>query len=174
MAIVSGKIIKVGDIVTFKSDMEQQGEVIKIEGIRLHLQAISENGFKGRYLEGEDRISISCLECRLGEPIVFINAERKRVLSTKQLQAVKQYIKYRLTETGKCKFSLDKTRTILTVNLASNWLGTFKELQERVQHKQVESIFDITGKSFKCLFKPLIETGEDEDTEDNIESSTIN
>jgi hypothetical protein len=40
--------VKVGDWVGFKSDREQSGRIVKIEGDRLHLH--NENGFGGSYL----------------------------------------------------------------------------------------------------------------------------
>lgn len=51
-AIVEGKPVKVGDVVCFKSDYEQTGEIVKIEGAgttaKLHLH--DPNGFGGEYL----------------------------------------------------------------------------------------------------------------------------
>jgi hypothetical protein len=43
-----GKVIKIGDTVGFKSDFEQSGEVIKINGDKVMLY--NENGFGGEYL----------------------------------------------------------------------------------------------------------------------------
>jgi hypothetical protein len=40
--------VKVGDWVDFKSDIEQSGQIVKIDGNRLHLH--NDNGFRGEYL----------------------------------------------------------------------------------------------------------------------------
>jgi hypothetical protein len=48
MCTVSGKQVKVGDVVGFKSDYEQYGRIVKIEGNKLTL--VNENGFGGQYL----------------------------------------------------------------------------------------------------------------------------
>jgi len=40
--------VKVGDWISFKSDIEQSGQITKIEGNRLHLY--NEHGFRGDYL----------------------------------------------------------------------------------------------------------------------------
>jgi hypothetical protein len=48
MAKVEGKVVKVGDYVGFKSDIEQYGKIIKIEGDWLTLE--NKEGFSGEYL----------------------------------------------------------------------------------------------------------------------------
>lgn len=51
MATVEGKVVKVGDYVGFKSDVEQSGKIIKIEGNMLLLS--NRNGFEGAYIGGQ-------------------------------------------------------------------------------------------------------------------------
>lgn len=53
MAQVEGKTVKVGDYVSFKSDVEQGGTIYRIEGNRLFLAA-GPNGFDGDYIGGSD------------------------------------------------------------------------------------------------------------------------
>jgi hypothetical protein len=48
MTQVSGKTVKVGDVVCFKSDYEQCGRIAKIDGDKLTLT--NPNGFGGEYL----------------------------------------------------------------------------------------------------------------------------
>jgi hypothetical protein len=50
MATVSGKTVKVGDWVAFKSDIEQSGRIYKIQGDRLYLE--NPNRFEGDYIGG--------------------------------------------------------------------------------------------------------------------------
>jgi uncharacterized protein YkvS len=52
MAKVEGTTIKVGDVVGFKSDIEQTGVIIKITGNTLLLKASSVEGFSGAYIGG--------------------------------------------------------------------------------------------------------------------------
>lgn len=54
-AIVSGKKVKVGDWVGFKCDIEQYGEIVKIErhGSFALLTLKNENGFDGEYIGGQ-------------------------------------------------------------------------------------------------------------------------
>ena len=54
-AIVNGKEVKVGDWVGFKADIEQQGKIIKINGLgesaTLELEDLG--GFEGGYIGGQ-------------------------------------------------------------------------------------------------------------------------
>lgn len=51
--------VKVGDYVGFKSDYEQYGEVVKIDGERLTLR--NENGFGGEYLRyATETVEFAC------------------------------------------------------------------------------------------------------------------
>ena len=43
--------VKVGDSVSFKSDIEQTGKIVKIKGNELYLE--NENGFSGEYIGGQ-------------------------------------------------------------------------------------------------------------------------
>jgi len=52
MAMVDGVAVKVGDWVSFKSDIEQSGKIYKIQGDRLFLE--NPNGFEGGYIGGQD------------------------------------------------------------------------------------------------------------------------
>ena len=51
MARVDGHTVYVGDVVSFKSDIEQSGRIVKIDGDILTLQA-GPNGFQGDYIGG--------------------------------------------------------------------------------------------------------------------------
>jgi len=53
--------VKVGDYVCFKSDHEQSGQIVKIEGDRLTLE--SSSGFGGDYLRGASRTVVSAHDC---------------------------------------------------------------------------------------------------------------
>lgn len=64
MALVDGQRVKVGDWVGFKSDIEQSGRIIKIEGDRLFLEA-GPNGFDGGYIGGQDRTVQRASDCWL-------------------------------------------------------------------------------------------------------------
>lgn len=46
-------IIKVGDIVEFKSDVEQSGRITKIVGRNVYLEALTNEGFSGGYIGGQ-------------------------------------------------------------------------------------------------------------------------
>ncbi len=48
MAKVDGRIVKIGDVVGFKSDYEQHGRITAINGDRLTLE--NPDGFGGDYL----------------------------------------------------------------------------------------------------------------------------
>ena len=45
-------VVRVGDWVGFKSDVEQSGEIIRIEGNRLYLRS-GVMGFQGGYIGGQ-------------------------------------------------------------------------------------------------------------------------
>lgn len=45
-------IIKVGDIVEFKSDVEQSGRITKIVGRNVYLESLTNEGFSGDYIGG--------------------------------------------------------------------------------------------------------------------------
>jgi len=65
MAKVEGKEVKVGDIVGFKSDYEQYGEIINIEKDSLTLY--NPHGFGGYYLRYATRTVESADKCWLDE-----------------------------------------------------------------------------------------------------------
>ena len=64
MARVDGQQVKVGDYVSFKSDIEQGGTIYKIEGDRLFLQA-GPNGFDGDYIGGSETTVQRAVDCWL-------------------------------------------------------------------------------------------------------------
>jgi hypothetical protein len=64
MARVDGVTVNVGDYVGFKSDIEQGGEIYKIEGNRLYLRA-GPNGFQGDYIGGQDTTVQRAEDCWL-------------------------------------------------------------------------------------------------------------
>ena len=53
MARVDGQTVQIGDYVSFKSDVEQSGEIYLIKGDRLYLRA-GPNGFEGDYIGGSE------------------------------------------------------------------------------------------------------------------------
>lgn len=53
MARVDGQPVKVGDYVSFKSDVEQTAQIVKIQGDILTLKA-GPNGFQGDYIGGSE------------------------------------------------------------------------------------------------------------------------
>lgn len=63
-AIVEGKIVKVGDWVGFKSDIEQSGKIIKIKGKELTLENL--NGFSGDYIGGQTTTVELASDCWIG------------------------------------------------------------------------------------------------------------
>jgi hypothetical protein len=52
MARVDGIIVKVGDVVSFKSDYEQAGKIKAINGNILTLIPLGDGGFGGDYISG--------------------------------------------------------------------------------------------------------------------------
>lgn len=67
MARVGGKTVTVGDIVGFKSDTEQDGKIIKINGDQLTLEALSDEGFRGDYIGGRMTTIEMARDCWLEE-----------------------------------------------------------------------------------------------------------
>jgi hypothetical protein len=61
MATVEGKRVQVGDWVSFKSDIEQSGKIVRIDGDRLTLENI--NGFDGDYIGGQEITTQSARDC---------------------------------------------------------------------------------------------------------------
>jgi hypothetical protein len=55
-------VVRVGDWVGFKSDVEQSGEIIRIEGDRLYLRS-GAMGFQGGYIGGQDETVESARDC---------------------------------------------------------------------------------------------------------------
>lgn len=58
MAIVDGRVVKVGDVVCFKSDYEQTGRIVKVVKSLmgrdvLVLESGSDEGFGGEYIGGD-------------------------------------------------------------------------------------------------------------------------
>jgi hypothetical protein len=64
MARVDGEIVKIGDWVSFKSDIEQSGKIYRIEGDRLYLEA-GPNGFDGDYIGGSETTLQLARDCWL-------------------------------------------------------------------------------------------------------------
>ena len=62
MARVDGHPVKVGDSVCFKSDVEQSGTIVKIQGDILTLQA-GPNGFEGGYIGGSEYTTEYAWDC---------------------------------------------------------------------------------------------------------------
>jgi hypothetical protein len=67
MAKVDGKIVKKGDIVHFKSDTEQAGRIVAHDGNTLKLEALSDSGFHGDYIGGNELHFINASDCWLEE-----------------------------------------------------------------------------------------------------------
>jgi hypothetical protein len=62
MAKVDGQVVKVGDYVCFKSDVEQCGKITKIEGNQLTLFRDDE-GFEGDYIGGSNYTTETADRC---------------------------------------------------------------------------------------------------------------
>jgi hypothetical protein len=62
VAKVEGQPVKVGDYVSFKCDIEQGGQIYKIEGDRLFLRA-GPNGFEGGYIGGQETTVQMASDC---------------------------------------------------------------------------------------------------------------
>lgn len=67
MAKVEGQTVNIGDIVCFKSDVEQAGKIIKIKntswGADLVLESLSDSGFEGDYIGADTTTTVSADEC---------------------------------------------------------------------------------------------------------------
>ena len=63
MAIVDGKVVNVGDAVSFKCDIEQWGFITKINGDMLTLKAPYGSGFEGDYIGGEEYYVVEADRC---------------------------------------------------------------------------------------------------------------
>ena len=68
-AIVDGQVVKVGDVVGFKSDYEQHGQIVAIKqslfGNSKILVLENKNGFHGDYIGGETVHTESAVDCWL-------------------------------------------------------------------------------------------------------------
>jgi hypothetical protein len=53
----------VGDVVGFKSDVEQYGKVIKIQGQVLTLEPVGCEGFQGAYISGQESTTQQADRC---------------------------------------------------------------------------------------------------------------
>ena len=62
MATVSGQVVKVGQYVCFKSDVEQVGQITKINGNMLTLFSDDE-GFSGDYIGGSNYTTELASDC---------------------------------------------------------------------------------------------------------------
>jgi hypothetical protein len=63
MAIVDGNVVNIGDVVCFKCDIEQCGEIVKIAGNTLTLKARSHYGFEGDYIGGDEITVVDARDC---------------------------------------------------------------------------------------------------------------
>jgi hypothetical protein len=63
MIMIDGRIVDIGDVVCFKSDIEQCGEIIRISGSTLTLKARSHYGFEGDYIGGEEFTTVNARDC---------------------------------------------------------------------------------------------------------------
>ena len=61
MARVDGKVVQIGDFVGFKSDIEQYGKIVEINGSNLLLKASST--FSGDYIGGEEFTTVHAASC---------------------------------------------------------------------------------------------------------------
>jgi hypothetical protein len=61
MARVDGRVVQIGDFVGFKSDIEQYGKIVKINGSNLLLKASST--FSGDYIGGEEFTTVDAANC---------------------------------------------------------------------------------------------------------------
>ena len=70
MATVEGKTVKVGDVVYFKCDIEQCGEIVKIRRNLLgqhefDLKSLYDGGFDGGYIGGDEYTTVEARDCWL-------------------------------------------------------------------------------------------------------------
>jgi hypothetical protein len=63
MAVVDGNVVNIGDVVSFKCDIEQCGEIVKIAGNTLTLKARSHYGFEGDYIGGDEFTVVDARDC---------------------------------------------------------------------------------------------------------------
>ena len=68
MAKVEGNTVNVGDVVCFKSDVEQSGRIVGTKkaswgGDELVLEALGDSGFSGDYIGGDDRTTVAAEDC---------------------------------------------------------------------------------------------------------------
>lgn len=64
-AMVEGQVVRVGDYVCFKSDVEQCGQVVSIlSTMRGHTLTVSSKyGFSGEYIGGQTRTTVDTRDC---------------------------------------------------------------------------------------------------------------
>ena len=63
MIMVDVRIVDTGDVVCFKCDVEQCGEIVRISGSTLTLKARSHYGFEGDYIGGEEFTTVNARDC---------------------------------------------------------------------------------------------------------------
>lgn len=68
MAKVDGKNVSVGDVVSFKCDVEQAGRIVGVKkaiwgGDELVLEALCDSGFSGDYIGGDDSTTVAAEDC---------------------------------------------------------------------------------------------------------------
>lgn len=63
MAKVDGVQVSIGDVVSFKSDIEQSGRVIGIRGDILVLASLGPQGFNGDYIGGSEQTQEYSWDC---------------------------------------------------------------------------------------------------------------
>lgn len=67
-AIVDNQTVTIGDVVSFKNDVEQYGKIIDIKpspmgGKELIIQSTRDEGFSGDYIGGQDTTSELASDC---------------------------------------------------------------------------------------------------------------
>ncbi len=70
MAKVDGNTVSIGDVVSFKSDVEQAGRIVGVKkaswgGDELVLEALNDSGFSGDYIGGDDTTTVAAEDCWL-------------------------------------------------------------------------------------------------------------
>jgi len=66
MAKVSGRVVKLGDVVSFKSDYEQCGQIVGFTTTMMGADVLileNEDGFGGEYIGGETRTQELASDC---------------------------------------------------------------------------------------------------------------
>lgn len=63
-ARVEGKVVHKGDWIGFKADIEQEAEIVKIQGDKITLKAPRE-GFEGGYIRRQDFYTLSARDAWL-------------------------------------------------------------------------------------------------------------